>query len=568
MAKSGWMWQSGRLLALALGLSLAAPRLMAADDDKPAPKPAEPAKKPASPPGAIADDAAIIATINEAIREGWKANSIKPSGMATDYEFVRRASLDILGRIATQKEVYEFESMSGSSQAKRAQYIEKLLTNPEYIKNWANIWTTWLLTRSGNELYHEQMHVWFEQQLADNKSFKETVTDLLTATGKTNDNGAVNFLLAHLGESVPAGKRQEEGQFEMVPITSRTIRLFLGIQIQCTQCHDHPFNPQWKQKDFWGINAFFRQLEAPKGTPMVNNRMRGMAPQLELKDNEGLNSNSIVYYEQRNGMLKTQKPTFLDNTRLDKASQGGTRRQELARFITNNENFPKALVNRYWGHFMGRGFTNPVDDFGEHNPVSHPELLETLGKKFAHYNFNPKQLIRWICNSEAYGLSSVSNKTNEKQDAEPFFARMQLKAMSPEQLFESLMNATRTVKLPDEARKKLREQWMKSLVVNFGDDEGNEVTFNGTVVQALMMMNGNDINGAIANKEIGTVAAALKTKDPALYLFRCSLNRPPSGNERALIANHMKKAHDKDPADFYRDLFWALLNSNEFMLNH
>jgi hypothetical protein len=204
-------------------------------------------------------------------------------------------------------------------------------------------------------------------------------------------------------------------------------------------------------------------------------------------------------------------------------------------------------------------------------------LLDYLAKEFKNYGNNPRDLIRWICNSEAYNLSSVANKTNEKADTEPFFSRMLLKAMSPEQLFESLMTATQAEQAETkDAKKKLREDWMKNLIVNFGDDEGNEVTFNGTVVQALMLMNGKEINDAISNPNKGTVATIcrlhgrnqVKTLD---LLYMTALNRLPTSREYSLIAARSKivgAADLKNPLAPWQDLFWALVNSNEFILNH
>ena len=145
-----------------------------------------------------------------------------------------------------------------------------LLKSDEYPKNQANLWTVWLMTRAGaNEtggsIYHEQMRKWLEDQFKkEGMSFKEMVRELITASGKTNENGAVNFILAHLGETVPNDKQRGEdgeGKFTMVPVTSRTTKLFLGVQIQCTQCHKHPFNEEWNQDHFWGVNAFFRQVD-------------------------------------------------------------------------------------------------------------------------------------------------------------------------------------------------------------------------------------------------------------------------------------------------------------------
>jgi hypothetical protein len=228
-----------------------------------------------------------------------------------------------------------------------------------------------------------------------------------------------------------------------------------------------------------------------------------------------------------------------------------------------------------WAHFFGRGYTDPVDDFQEQNQPSNPELLQELGDQFKHYGYDFKTLIRWICNSRAYGLSSVANKTNAKSEQEPLFGRMLLKSMSPEQLFESLMIATQAeANESKDGKKTLREQWEGNLIANFGDDEGNEVSFNGTVVQALLMMNGKDINDAISRKDKGTVALAMAKKStPAAVirsLYLASLNREPTQHEMTKIMNSMKllKTVDKDPAAPYQDLFWALLNSNEFLLNH
>jgi Protein of unknown function (DUF1549)/Protein of unknown function (DUF1553) len=539
-----------------------------------APTPAEkPSKKPAAGQ-AGGQDADKIHLINTQLADKCKENKITPSPRSSDYEFIRRASLDIIGRIAKPAEIDKF--LKDPEATRRSLLIDRLLKSDEYARNQANLWTVLLLTRTGaNEvgrgLYHKQMHKWLEDQFKkEGMSYKELVHELLTATGKTNENGAVNFILAHLGENVPNDKirgEDGEGKFNMVPITSRTARLFLGVQIQCAQCHPHPFNKEWKQEHFWGINAFFRQIDR-KGAPMANREV-----QLELVDNSDFNPTGRIYYEQRNGALMPAKAVFLDGTRLENNSSG--RRRELAHLVTSSKSFSKAYVNRTWAHFFGRGFTNPVDDLTPENEPSHPELLDELAAAFENYGYDPRRLIRWICNSDAYSHSSVSNKTNEKPDAEPFFSRMLLKAMTPEQLFESLIVATQAEMFESrENREKLRDAWMRNLTTNFGDDEGNEVTFNGTVVQALLMMNGGDINSALASKDKGTVAATVvyKKSAPAVIqaLYLAALNRPPTANESAHMLRIFKSAPAKsaDLLSCSQDLFWALLNSNEFILNH
>jgi hypothetical protein len=226
-----------------------------------------------------------------------------------------------------------------------------------------------------------------------------------------------------------------------------------------------------------------------------------------------------------------------------------------------------------WAVFFSKGFCNPVDDFNEQNAISNPELLNDLAAKFKHYNYDMKKLIRWICNSEAYNLSCVANSTNDKPENEIFFSRQLLKALSPEQLFESLMVATQSSQGKDE-QKELRGKWLDNLVSSFGDDEGNEVNFNGTVVQALMMMNGEDINKAINQKDKGAIGTVMKIAYPPQRineLYMMALNRPASRGEvqRVLEKFPLRPGFkDKSPEAPYQDLLWGLLNSSEFMLNH
>ena len=524
-----------------------------------------------------------VKVINQRISDKWKENKLTPSKPATDYEFIRRATLDIIGRIATPKEITRF--LADPPQTRRSQLIERLLNSEDYGNNWATIWTTWLLTRSGPREYHEQMHLWLWERFSrKDHAWDKTGQALLTATGKNTENGAANFVLAHLGEPTPAERVGEEGQFNYVPITSRTARLFLGMQIQCVQCHDHPFNSVLKQKHFWGVNAFFRQVER-KGTPVMQRNMP--AANLELTENTSWNMDNegkpgLVFFEKRNGVLLSTGPLFglphIKDKKITPKTEG-SRRQQLAEFVTKDEYFAISFINRMWFHFFGHGMNSPgaFDDLNGDNQISHPELMNYLAQEFRAYGHNPRELIRWICNSEAYGLSSVANKTNDKADTEPFFSRMLLKSMSPEQLFESLMVATQAeVSETKDAKKKLREEWLRKLVVNFGDDEGNEASFNGTVVQALILMNGKEINDAICQHKKGPIVDAVKdhgAKNPQSIMdaiFLATLNRKPTSKESSEIMGKLRglRVPDKDPLGPWEDLLWALINSNEFILNH
>jgi hypothetical protein len=548
---------------------------------------ARPAVAQGTKPPASTATQEIVAVIDEHIKKGWEDNKLTPSADCTDSEFLRRASLDIIGRIATVQEYEEY--VKDSPKERRRKLIDRLLAHEEYAKNWANLWANWLLSRTGQfgrGRYHDQTVVWLEDQFSLNKPYSEIVKKLITARGTNdkdvgpdNDGGAVNFILAHLGEANPPMKRREEGQYEMVPITARITRLFLGVQTQCTQCHDHPFDNKLKQEHFWGVNVFLRQVERDPA-PMNNNQQMMTTPSLTLKENRDANPEGMIVFEKRNGVFLTTKAFLLDkkDARLptvdDMEKEGRSRREYLADFILANDQFPKAMVNRMWAHFFGRGFVNPIDDFNDQNAPSHPELLDEMAKKFRHYNFNQKELIRWITLSKPYQLAAVANRTNATTDAEPFFSRMLLKAMSPEQLFESIMTATMyEAGTGKDARRNLRNEWMNRLINNFGDDEGNEVSFNGTVVQALLMMNGNDINAAIGDGSKGAIAEAFrkgKTMAQAIdELYKMTLNRTATAKEKTMLTSKLTPVRrDEDMKGRFCDLLWALLNSNEFMLNH
>jgi hypothetical protein len=535
----------------------------------------------------------MVSTINKLSEAKWKENKIVPSRFADDYEFIRRASLDIIGRIAKPEEIREF--LKDPKETRRSKLVNRLLESDEYPKHWADLWANWLLSRAGvfgRGQYHEWLTVWLEDQFSQNKPYSSLVKSLITARGENSDTdkggAAANFILAHVGENVPPAHRREEGQFQMVPLTSRITRLFLGTQVQCAQCHDHPFYSNIKQEHFWSVNAFLRQV-VREGQPPQMGRMMTYN-KLTLKDDENIARQGLVFYEKRNGVILAARPRFLfkispngdveEGAQLPPGVQGIGRREKLAEFILDHPQFPKAIVNRMWGVFFGRGFVNPIDDFNDQNQPSNPELLDELAARFKHYNYDCKRLIRWICNSNPYNLSYVANRTNDKPEHEALFSRMVMKAMSPEQLLESLMTAAKLEGAESQTgKKKLKDQWLNALITNFGDDEGNEVNFNGTVVQALMMMNGKDINDAIARKEKGAVAQAIfgkSTEKAAINeLYLTALNRPPTDKEyRTILAQfrlldpRVGRVDYVNPNRRYEDLFWALVNSNEFILNH
>ena len=349
---------------------------------------------------------------------------MKPAKAASDEEFMRRAYVDLVGRIPNVQEARAFLSMREPD--KRGKLIEYLLEHPDFGKNFATQWTVLLIGRGnqGQMVDRGALSSWLRKQFASDRPWNEVVRELVSSTGSNKENGAVNFVLAHL-------------EFDAVPLTSRTTRLFLGQQVQCTQCHDHPSN-DWKQMDFWGINAFFKGMRAERVTAPSATGMEAY----DHTDLSDMPTDSYVRFDRRDGMVGIAFPRFLDGRKISQGTDV-VRRVELGKLIADPDNqaMAKAFVNRTWAHFLGRGFVEPVDDFGPHNPPSHPELLDQLAKEFKESGYSVKKLCRWIANSRAYQQSSVKAKPTEKEEG--LFCQMQLKPMTPEQFFDSLLTATR-----------------------------------------------------------------------------------------------------------------------------
>lgn len=530
-------------LAVAALIVLAASRPTSADGPK---------EKPTRTAGAKLD------YVDAMLKESWDSASIKPSKMASDEEYLRRAYLDVLGRTPNIREANDFLRVKEAG--KRAKLVEYLLAHSDYPKNFATRWKVILLGRKAQprEVDSGAMTSWLRRQFAENRPWDEFARDLLTAQGSNKENGPVNFTLAHMMDGA-------------VNLTSLTTRVFLGQQIQCTQCHDHPSN-DWKQADFWGINAFYKGLKreqvykanAATGTETIDHYELSDVPTDKWSD-----------FERRDARIGTAPPTFLDGRKIS-PNADVNRREALAKFITEpaNDSFSQAFVNRMWGHFFGRGFVHPVDDFGPQNPASHPELLEKLGKDFKASGHDIKALVRWIMNSDAYNLTSVTVKENEKD--ETLFSHMNLKPMTPEQLFDSLIVATAAHKAGGEDNSRRRDTWLNQFLFTFANDEGEEsLNFQGTIPQALMMMNGELIDQATCGKP-GTFLvdllerAKLQSKGAVdafviNQLYLAALSRYPSRGEltkaRAYLTNN------EDTTGVIADMFWALLNSNEFVLN-
>ena len=510
----------------------------------------------------------LIQFINEKIQQTWDDNEVEPSEVASDAEWLRRVYLDVIGRIPTVAEVDAF--LDNKSESKRSEKIDELLAHPDYVRNFTEVWTNLLIGRNTPDgTSRLGMRKFLRESFARNRPWNEIVYDLVTAEGHYEENGAVNFILAQL----QGNPRSEDYHVEA---TAKLTRVLLGMQVQCTQCHDHPFN-DWKQNQFWEFNSFLRQAQRvdhqkydPESGQMVDDYS-----ELSYRDFDG-----PVYYEMRNGLMKVAFPNYLGE-RFEE--RGVNRREALGKqmaYEDESKTVAKAMVNRMWGHFMGYGFTRPMDDMGPHNMPSHPELLDRLTDEFVKSGYDVKQLAGWICNSQPYNLTSRFNANNDFDNPSagevPLFSHMYVKTLTAEQLYDSLLIATNAHKSGTRSyqqSEQQRERWMQDYLRIFGGNEDDEPTlFSGSIPQALLMMNGPLVENAISADKgsyLNTVLTDTRNRSDAMRiqsLFVSALGRIPNGYERSRISKIMAQNPDKLAA--YQDLYWALLNSNEFIVNH
>ena len=525
-----------------------------------------------------------IAFINEQIEAVWDDTGLKPAAAASDGEWCRRVYLDLIGRIPTRAELDDYLKARDRNQATRL--VDRLLGDDyatEYARHWANVWTTILIGRdtTNRMVDRDGMRRYLSDSFEANVPYDRFVEELLTATGENADregaeqfNGATNFL---------SGKLADGG----IQATAKTAQIFLGLQVQCTQCHNHPFNSGVKQNQFWELNAFFRQT---RGLRRFDGGRRVAWVELVDEDFAGQGGNpdeAEIYYELRNGLVKVAYPVFIDGTEIPRSgllpgqlpngeAYGINRRQELAQLVVSSPLLPKAIVNRLWAHFFGYGFTKPIDDFGDHNRPTHPVLLDGLAERLQQYSYDLKSLMRWIVLSKPYSLSSrieAGNKADAPQLGEPpRFARFYPRQMQAEQLYESLLTATQADRgdAADAARQ--RDRWLSQFVIAFGTDEGGDsTTFNGSIPQVLMLFNGDLIKTATKLEQGGflndVASGPLRNRDKINALYLAALARRPSAVELQ-EANRLLLSRQGKAAEALQDVWWALLNSNEFILNH
>jgi hypothetical protein len=341
-------------------------------------------------------------------------------------------------------------------------------------------------------------------------------------------------------------------------LAAATSRIFLGIRIECAQCHDHPFDV-WKRDQFWQFAAFFGGI-VREGDTNVFGQVKELADRREISIPD---SDMVV------------QASYLDGTEPQWRFRVGARKT-LADWVAAKDNpyFAKAAANRIWGHFFGRGIVEPVDDFSDANPASHPELLDYLAQEFAAHEFDFKFLIRAITATKAYRLSS--EKTHDSQDDPTMFARMNVQGLTPNQLYDSLAQATGTPLSFQSANPFIfGNQNEESLFQETFDDSGTTLTDRETtILQALALMNGQltmtatDIN---QSRTLAAVAEApfLKTEGKIEALYLAALSRKPTEKELNRMKAYVESGGPGNhPHQALADVFWALINSSEFLLNH
>ena len=519
----------------------------------------------------------VVAKINDAIEQTWIDFEIRPAPVADDSVWCRRVHLDLIGRIPTVVELDRF--LADDRDLRRENLVDRLLDDSEYkaefASHWSTVWSNLLIGQTGgNEnrsmVSREGMKKYLRDAFAHNKPYDQLVRELITATGSAkpgtgNFNGAVNFLIDKVNE--------EKGTLA----TSSVSRIFLGLQVQCTQCHDHPFN-QWKQQKFWEFNSFFRQTRGLRRFKDGSNDVDfGELVDEDFAGEAFDPDNALVYYEKRNGRVEAAYPVFTDGTAIEHSGLVDVvnRREKLAELVLASEFLDKMIVNRTWAQFMGYGFTRPIDDLGPHNAPTHPELLEDLAGEFRNSSYDLKMLMRWIVLSQPYGLDSKLSADNEIDDPSvgetPKFSRFYLRQITAEQLYASMLGlGGNAMAGNDDQRDQMRQRWLEQFVTAFGNDEGTEATsFNGSIPQALMMFNGELTTAAISDASgsfLSTVAQRASTPvDQLNLLFRAGLARRPTKPEQRIAAKLYQSGGQKV---MLQDMWWAVLNSNEFILQH
>ena len=514
----------------------------------------------AIPLGAEVEPTSSNNFIDDFVFANLKQIGIPPSALCDDATFLRRVTLDIAGRLPTAAESRKF--LASEDVEKRAAWVEDLLRSPGYADYFANKWTALLKNRrddASDITSNFAFHAWVRDSLLTNVPYDQMVRELLAATGTVIANPAVAWY-----------KRVKEPKQQMEDVA----QLFLGVRMQCAQCHHHPFE-RWSQDDYYGLSAFFTQVgRKPTGT-------RG---------------EDLIFHQRGTAAAKNIKTGLLippaalgDDVGVIQADQDP--RLRLADWLSDPKNpfFAKALTNRYWKHFFKRGLIEPEDDIRDTNPPTNPELLEALEDHFRNSGFDLKDLIRTIVNSRAYQLEAVPRKENlaDRQNYSRFYPRrMQAEVLldAIDQLtgattnFANLPLGTRAVALPDNSYNK-----SSPFLRVFGRPESLSVcecerVQSASLSQSLHLINSTDLKSKLSVS--GGVAQRLAEDERPLAerveeLYFSAFSRPPTAQELEVALTFFAEGGDTKTGASpsasrvqFEDLLWALVNTKEFLFNH
>jgi Protein of unknown function (DUF1549)/Protein of unknown function (DUF1553) len=486
--------------------------------------------------------------IDKLVHDKLKKLRIAPSGQCDDETFLRRASLDIVGLPPSAAEYERF--MKSTDPAKRSKWIDELLERKEFSEIWVSKWAELLQVRTdynrnvspkGMFLYYN----WLVDKLSKNMPMDEMVQELLGASGGTFKNAATNFY---------------QITNETLPLTENVAQVFMGIRVQCAQCHNHPFD-RWTQNDYYSFAAFFAQI--------------GRKQAEDYRETIIFNSGGGEVTHPVGG--RVMPPKFLGGEVPN--VQGKDRRVVLAKWLASSQNpwFATSFANRVWAHFTGVGIVEPVDDFRVSNPASNLELLEALGKHFTDTKYNLKALVRDICNSRTYQRSTRRNESNSTDLKN--FAHALVRRIKAENLLDTISAVTNTKDkfdgLPVGARAVQIADGTRStyFLTTFGRATREtpcscEVKMEPTLSQALHLLNGGTVTDKIRQGGlIAQLAASKKSPEERIteLYVRC-FSRKPDKQELAGLVPVVTAAKDQPQA--LEDIFWALLNSREFLFNH
>jgi hypothetical protein len=486
--------------------------------------------------------------------KNWQRLGLFPSELCSDSEFVRRSTLDAIGRLPTPSESQTFLADQGP--LKRERWIEHLLADPAYADYWANKWAD-LLRPNPDRVGVKSVFVldqWLRESFRANKPFDQFAREILTAEGSNHQDGP----------AVVYRDRREPPER-----TTMFSQLFLGTRLECAKCHHHP-NEKWSQDDFYQFAAFFGPIRQ-KGA--------GLSPPISA-------GTESFFFENGAGAVKhpvtgeKMEPRPLDGQVVDVADKRDPRSQ-LADWLTNPKNpfFARAAVNRVWAVFFGRGFVEPVDDFRASNPVVNEPLLNALAQDFAANGYDLKKLARTIMTSRLYQLSSAPNEFNLLDTKN--FARAYRRRLPAEVLLDAVNDVTGTTDTfqgcPPDTRAvqtwsyKIESHFMDAFSrPNASSDCPCERDLKTSVVQSLHLMNARPLQEKLARaggRVKGLADSKLAPEEIVRELYLAALSRPPTEKELG-VATAAFAGKDVARQAATEDVLWALLNSPEFVFNH